>query len=214
MKNSMFSGWKDVFLFTLKQGAGQKYRAITIALALILFAGGFAANVFMALSQQKENNISPIETVYVIDESEIADINWTDSKQLDREQFPNVKFEQTKSEIAELGKQLMDNEAASVIAKVTKGKEKDIVNVFVPYGSDVTKDDGENLAKVMDSIVYEGIIKASSIDADNLYAFPDNAHIFIVLSLEPDTNFPSFKRIILKKMKVVFLFLFVITCLV
>lgn len=168
MKNSMFSGWKDVFLFTLKQGAGQKYRAITIALALILFAGGFAANVFMALSQQKENNISPIETVYVIDESEIADINWTDSKQIDREQFPNVKFEQTKSEIAELGKQLMDNEAASVIAKVTKGKEKYIVNVFVPYGSDVTKDDGENLAKVMDSIVYEGIIKASSIDADKV----------------------------------------------
>lgn len=168
MKNSMFSGWKDVFLFTLKQGAGQKYRAVTIALALILFAGGFAANVFMALSQQKENNISPIETVYVIDESEIADINWVDSKQLDREQFPNVKFEQTKSEIAELGKQLMDNETTSVIAKVEKGKEKYIVNVFVPYGSDVTKDDGENLAKVMDSIVYEGIIKASSIDADKV----------------------------------------------
>lgn len=168
MKNSMFSGWKDVFLFTLKQGAGQKYRAVTIALALILFAGGFAANVFMALSQQKENNISPIETVYVIDESEIADINWTDSKQLDREQFPNVKFEQTKFEIAELGKQLMDNETTGVIAKVEKGKEKYVVNVFIPYGSDVTKDDGENLAKAMDSIFYEGIIKASSIDADKV----------------------------------------------
>lgn len=168
MKNSMFSGWKDVFLFTLKQGAGQKYRAVTIALALVLFAGGFAANVFMALSQQKENNISPIETVYVIDESEIADINWTDSKQLDREQFPNVVFEQTSESITELGKQLMDNETTGVIAKVEKGKEKYVVNVFIPYGSDVTKDDGENLAKTMDSIVYEGIIKASSIDADKV----------------------------------------------
>ena len=123
MRNKMFSGWKEVFLFTIKQAIEQKYRVITIVLALILFAGGFAVNIFMALEQRKEDNISPIEKIYVIDESKISDINWKDSKQLNKEQFPKAQFETTDLTIEELGISLKDNEVNSVITKVIKTKD-------------------------------------------------------------------------------------------
>lgn len=168
MKNNMFSGWKDVFLFTLRQALGQKYKIITVIIALVLFAGGFGANVLMASGQKKDDNISPIEKVYVIDESGIADINWNTSKQIDKEQFPKVHFESATSGIEEMGISLKDNETTSVIAKITKGKYKYEINVFIPFGSDVTDDDGENLAKAIKNIVHEGLIGASGIDNEKI----------------------------------------------
>ena len=168
MRNRMFSGWKEVFLFTIKQAIEQKYRVITIVLALILFAGGFAVNIFMALEQRKEDNISPIEKIYVIDESKISDINWKDSKQLNKEQFPKAQFETTDLTIEELGISLKDNEVNSVITKVIKTKDGYEIRVYIPYGSEITTDDGKNLAKEIESIVHEGIIGESSIEADKI----------------------------------------------
>lgn len=168
MNKTMFSGWKDVFFFTFKQGFGKRYKIVSLILALILLAVGLAINIVSAIGQKKDDNISPIEKVYVIDESGIGDINWHDSKQLDREQFPNVTFEQTSSDIEELGLKLKDNEATSVITKITKEKNSYRVSIYIPYGSEVTTDDGENLAKAEKAIVQEGLIRASDIDKDKI----------------------------------------------
>ena len=123
MKNKMFSGWKDVFLFTLKQGFTQRYKLITLVLAFILFAAGFGFHIIAALGQSKEENISSIETVYVIDESGIRGLDWEASKQLDREKFPTVTFQTTEASVEDLGRSLNDNEATSVIAELTKEKD-------------------------------------------------------------------------------------------
>lgn len=166
MNNSFFSGWKDVLLFTIKQSVGQKYKMTTFVLALILFAGGFAINIFQATSQQKEDNISPIQKVYVIDESNIEGIDWEDSKQLDRKMFPQVHFEQTLLPLSELGHNLQDSETTSVITKISKNKSNYEIKVYIPYGSQVTNNDGENLANAIRSIVHEGLMTSSGIDAD------------------------------------------------
>lgn len=169
MKNKMFSGWREVFLFTLKQGFGQKYGVITLVLAIILFAGGLGINMFLASNQQKDDKISPIEKVYVIDESEISCINWTSSKRFDKKQFPKVVFEQTTSNLREMGMQLNDNdEVTSVISKITKKKDGYEINVYLPYGSEVTKSDGENLAKMIKGILQESLIITSQIDTDKV----------------------------------------------
>jgi len=168
MNNKLFTGWKDVLIFTLKQQFSQKYKMITIILAMILFACGFAVNIFSAMGQKKDDNISPVEKVYVIDESEIGDINWSDSKQLDEKQFPKVTFELTDSDVQSLGIKIKDNETGSVIVKLTKAKDYYTISVYIPSGSIVTKDDGENLAKAIKSIVNEGLINASAIDADKV----------------------------------------------
>lgn len=168
MKNKMFSGWKDVFLFTLKQGFGQKYKMITLVFAVILLVGGVGINMFFATNQQKNDNISPVEKVYVMDESEIPEIPWTDSKQLDKKQFPKVKFEHTKLGLKELGMQLKDDEATSVITRITKEKDSFEINVYIPYESEVSTADGENLAKLIKNIVQEGLIATSGIEVDKI----------------------------------------------
>ena len=168
MKNNMFSGWKEVFLFTFKQGCTNKYKIFTVALALILFVSGLGLNVFIASSQMKEDDISPIEKVYVIDESNLGNINWTDSKQLDKDKFPKVTFEVTDLTIKELGQQLKVSQALDVIARVSKNTDEYKVFVYLPEGSEVEKKEAEKLGKVMAEIVHEGLITESKIDSDKL----------------------------------------------
>ena len=44
MNKGMFSGWRDVFLFTLRQATGKKFRSVTIGLALVMLAAGVAVS--------------------------------------------------------------------------------------------------------------------------------------------------------------------------
>ena len=168
MKNKMFSGWKDVLLFTFKQGLNKKYKIVTLILVVILFGGCFGFNLFAAMRQQKHENVSPVEKVYLFDDSGVKDIKWNESKQLDKGQFPNVVFEETSLDLKELGIRLMENEPTSVIASVAKEKDAFKIQVYLPKGSEVTKDDGENLAKAIKSILYEGIINETQIDKDKI----------------------------------------------
>ncbi len=166
MKNRMFSGWKDVLLFTFSQEFNKKYGIVTLILAIVLFAGGFAFNVLNAKNQLDNDTTSPVEKVYLIDNSGIDNINWNDSKQLDREKFPKVTFEVTDLEVSELGLKLMNNEPESVIASVSKEKKTYKIQVYLPYESEITKDEGENLAKGIKTVLYEGMIDKSEIDSD------------------------------------------------
>lgn len=166
MNKKMFSGWKDVFLFTFKQGVGKKYQIATVIVMLLMFGISFGTNLLMAISQQKDTNISPIEKVYVINDSDLVKIDWTDSKSLDTEQFPNVSFEMTSLSEKELGESLANTEKTSVITKVTKANDKYEITIFIPSGSDVTKDDGDNFAQAVKAIVREGVIHTADINAD------------------------------------------------
>ena len=136
----------------MKQGMGGRYITITLILALALFAGGFGANIIMAMSQKKNDNISPIEKVYVLDESGIGAIDWADT-QLDKKQFPDVTFEESSAGIKELGLQMKDEEVKNVIVKLTKEKEQYTINLYIPNGSDIEKDDCDNLATAIKSVI-------------------------------------------------------------
>lgn len=168
MKNNMFSGWKEVFLFTFKQGCTNKYKAFTFVLSLILLISGIGLNIIIASSQMTEDDVSPIEKVYVIDESNLESINWTDSKQLDRGKFPKVTFEVTDVTVEELGRQLKASQTLNVIAKITKSTDEFKLYVYLPDGSEVEKKEAEKLGKVMAKIVQDGLISESKIDGDKL----------------------------------------------
>lgn len=168
MKNKMFSGWRDVLLFTVKQGLNRKYRIVTLILAAILFIGGFGFNFIFAKRQQSNVNISPVRKVYLIDKSGIDDIDWNASKQLDESQFPEVVFEKTDLGVTELAIKIMNNEPTSVIASVSKEEKSYVIMINIPSGSEVSEDDGENLAKAVKAILYEGIIKQSGIDSEKV----------------------------------------------
>lgn len=168
MKNKMFSGWKDVFLFTLKQGTSQRYKLFTIVLAAILLIGGLGINIYLATNQKNDDNVSPIEKVYVIDESEIAGIDWNGSVQLEQNQFPKVIFEQTTLSVKELGTELNDSQATSVILEIKKGTESFDITVFIPTGSEVTTADGENLANAIKNVVHEALLRTSEVEEDKI----------------------------------------------
>ena len=43
MNKGMFSGWRDVFSFSLKQATGKKFRNATLGTALVMLVAGLAA---------------------------------------------------------------------------------------------------------------------------------------------------------------------------
>lgn len=164
----MFSGWNTVLLFTIKQGLNQKYAIITIVLVAILFAGSFGFNLLAAGKQVEKSNISQVKKVYLIDHSGLDAVNWNASKQLNREKFPKVVIEPTGADINALGKGLAKKEPTSVIARVSQAKDTFQIEVYLPYESRITKGDGENLAKMLKAILYEGMIRKSEIDSDKI----------------------------------------------
>ena len=95
MEKKAFTGWKHIFDFTWKQAMEAKgFKGITIVLALILLIGGMSISVLMAYFQkQSAEKVSPIETVYVLDESELAVLMVDGFGEMQGERYPHLKFE-------------------------------------------------------------------------------------------------------------------------
>lgn len=94
MNKGLFSGWKDVFSFTFKQGvSGKGFKAVTLGLAVGLLVVGMAISIIMAFVQKKEaTEVSPIEKVYVIDESGLELLYLDGFAESFGEEYPNLSF--------------------------------------------------------------------------------------------------------------------------
>ena len=94
MNKSLFSGWNHVFSFTFKQGvSGKSFKAVTIGLALALFLIGGAISVIMAVMQQKDaTEVSPIQKVYVVDESGLDVLYLDGFMESFGEEYPKLSF--------------------------------------------------------------------------------------------------------------------------
>lgn len=168
MRNKMFSGWKDVFLFTLKQGAGRKYITITLSITLLLFAAGFSVNLFSAIDQKNDDTVSDIEKVYIIDESDIEGTDWSDTKNIDKEQYPNLELVVSDSDVSDLAVSIKDKEPKSVIVKVMNIDDHYRIDVYIPYESKIETEDASNLGKLLKDIVHDGLINESGVSSDKI----------------------------------------------
>lgn len=176
MKNKMFSGWSEVYRFTLQQTVTKKYRLLTVIFALVIVIAGFACNLISARNQQKSADISQIEKVYVIDESGISGTVWTECEIPENSKFPKVSFEETEEELRNLSLQIRKHEKKSVIAQITKGKEAYEVSVYLPSGSEITKDDANNFVKALKEMVHERILKESGVTGEKIAYVTGSLH--------------------------------------
>lgn len=168
MKNNVFAGWNTVFSFTLKQGFTKGYKLGTLIFALILLMAGIGANLFLADRQKKEEKISPVEKVYVYDESGIQELKLSGERLLDEEQFPKVVFEPAALDFKELGVKLASEEGNDVIAQITAESHGYQVMVYVPDESRVKKEDAKNLAKAIRTVVRQSLIATSGIEKEKV----------------------------------------------
>lgn len=169
MKRGLFSGWKDVFSFTLKQTAGNRFGTVTAVLAVLVLLGGMSVSVIMAIVQKKDaEEISPIETVHVLDESGLDVLYLEGFAELHKTDFPNVDFAAAQGNLQELAVQLGEEAPRDVILQITHSEEGYLLTVILPYGTEIKKGQGEKLNDAMLVVMEQSKLLSSGIPIEKL----------------------------------------------
>ena len=144
MNKNVFKGLGQVFKFTLKQNVLSKaYIAVTVVFGIILAGILIGVNVYMATDNEK----NPIETIYLLDESKLSGIVPEEI-----EEFLSTTYEDELKDIEikvadkELVKVLEEADKSSIGMGVKNDDGKISVEVIIPEESDVSKNDGEDIA--------------------------------------------------------------------
>lgn len=171
MNKSLFHGWRDIFSFTFKQGVSTgKFKSVTLGVAVALLAVGMAISVIMAIVQQKDKEeISPLETVYVIDDSNLQVLYLDGFAETNGEKYPNVKFQMTENTVEELSQKMTQEtgskEAVLHISETEKGYR---MSLYMPQGSVLSKDDGEEFLDKVTMVLEQSKLYSTDIPMEKL----------------------------------------------
>lgn len=169
MNKGMFSGWRDVFSFTIKQATGKKFRSVTVVLALIMLVAGLAISTIMALVQKEEDGKrSPIKQVQVVDNSGLEVLYLEGFANRYGETFPDVSFVEARQSVEELAVTLGDQEPYSVVLEISRTSEGYLLTVVLPYGSEIGKGDAEDLCEAFASVMEQSKLLSSGIPMEKL----------------------------------------------
>lgn len=169
MNKGMFSGWRDVFSFTLKQATGKKFRNVTVGLALVMLVAGLAISTIMAFVQKREDGKrSPIGQVQVADNSGLEVLYLEGFAARYGETFPDVSFVEAQRSVEELAVTLGEQEPESVILEISRTSEGYLLTVVLPYGSEIGKGDAEDLCEAFASVMEQSKLLSSGIPMEKL----------------------------------------------
>lgn len=176
MNKGMFSGWRQVFSFTLKQGTeGKRFKAVTIGVALLLLLAGLSISVIMASVQKSDaETISPIKVVQVIDES---DLHIMEQPMIIeafvenyKEKYPTLSFNPATGTVQDVWKGLK-NEGGSetdLILHITKVDNGYAMNLYLQDMAGISEGDGEDFLSDLSMIMDQSKLVASGIAMEKL----------------------------------------------
>ena len=182
MNKSLFSGWRDVFSFTFKQGINAKnFKAATIGLALLLLVGGMSISVIMAFLQKKNaTELSPIEMVHVIDESGLQGLYLDGFLESNKEHYPNLSFEVTEKSVQEVSNAIQqenlnkesENSATQgskdVILHVGEEEKGYLLTLYLPEASMITEDEANDFLEDVIMVMEQSKLFSSGIPMEKL----------------------------------------------
>ena len=169
MNKGMFSGWREVFSFTLRQATGKKFRQLSIGLAVLMLVIGLAIPTIMAYVQQKEDGKqSPIEQVYVVDESGLEILYLEGFVRQYGEAFPKVTFAETEQSVEQLAVEKGEQEPHAVILEISRTGEGYLLRAVLPYGSEITEGDAEDLCEAFADTMEQSKLLSSGIPVEQL----------------------------------------------
>lgn len=178
MNKNLLYGWKDVFSFTFKQGVtGNKFKMTTIGIGTALFLAGMAICVLMAWLQKKDaTEVSPIEVVHIVDESGLDFLYTEGFLEENKEKYPSLSFVTEDATVEALSKNLVkktDGEESAtgrndVILHIGRTENGYRMTLYLPQGSDLGKDDGEDFLDQVTMIMEQSKLFSSGIPMEKL----------------------------------------------
>ena len=123
----------------------------------------------MAFVQKKEDGkLSPIGQVYVADNSELDVLYLEGFGERYGETFPDISFVETQQPVEELAVTLGEQEPESVILEIGRSAEGYLLTVVLPYGSEIDKEDAEELCEAFASVMEQSKLLSSGIPMEKL----------------------------------------------
>lgn len=178
MNKGMFTGWQDVFSFTFRQNVTEKFKKVTIILALILLLGGMSISVIMAFVQKKSaTKVSPIETVYVINDSELGTLNLELSGDNVAKAFPKVTFDYSADTVEEVQGKLQGEDNANAILHIQHEKESYQLELFINNDGAVSEKQGEDLLDALKQSMEISKLLSSEIPMEKLALVVSGVHV-------------------------------------
>lgn len=174
MNSKMFRGWKDVFRFTFTQGvSGKNFKLATIGLTILLFVVGMGISIIMAFSQKKDaTELSPIEAVHIIDESEIQILYLDGFMEVYKEKYPTLSFIQEEGTVQELNEKISkeaDEEGSKdVILQIGKAEKGYRMTLYLPQNSVLKESEAEDLLEDITLIMEQSKLISSGIPMEKL----------------------------------------------
>ena len=168
MNKGMFSGWKDVFSFTFKQGLNAKnFKAVTIAVALLALLGGMAISVIMAFVQKKDaTEVSPIEVVHVMDESGL-EVLYTDGFLANyQNDYPTISFQMAEGTVQEVNDSVQGEN--DVILHLGEEGEGFLMTLYLPESSLITEKEGQDFLDDVMIVMEQSKLFSSGIEMEKL----------------------------------------------
>ena len=153
--NNNFRGWNAVFGFTFRQATkGISFKLVTILISILIIGGFVALNVIIAKPDDKKIQISPIKTVFVLDDSGLqpTDMNAYFSPDVSEGQFKYITFTNV-TDIDRLG--VIEKAAAdsteSIAVIITATAEGYELEAAIPSDSSITKEQAQDVLTIMQS---------------------------------------------------------------
>lgn len=167
-----FKGWQSVFRFTFRQATkGTGFKVVTAFVTIAIISIFFLINIMVAKPEkEKQVQISPIESVYVLDNSNLQPTKFDEIlPAIAGEQFNNTNFititAGSRSEVMDAAAS-NSNRAISVIITATESGYE--LEAIIPSNSGITKNQAEDLLTSMTSAFESNKLLHAGLSADQL----------------------------------------------
>lgn len=181
MKKGLFTGWQHIFSFTLKQGTGKKFQKTTAIVTIILLLAAMSISIIMAAVQKKsDQKVSPIQKVYVVDESELNMLFFDNIIEESAEAFPDVKFDYSASSVEDAAKKVQEGEGRDVILHLIHEDQTYKMELTITQDSEVTQGQGEDLLNALNYAMEVSKIYSSGISFEKLAVVMSNVNVVTI----------------------------------
>ncbi len=172
--NENFRGWTSVYSFTFRQSTkGVGFKLVTVLITLIIIGAIIGVTILNAKPEEKEPvEISPITTVYVLDNSGLAPTGYKElNPELATEQFSKIKYinvtDQTRDAVIDTAEKAGDTAIAVIITTTDTGFAMEAV---IPSGSMISQGQANALLTQMSTAFDASKLLQSGLTAEQLAA--------------------------------------------
>ncbi|MBE5927151.1 MAG: ABC transporter permease [Lachnospiraceae bacterium] len=174
-RKNMFTGWKAVFDFTVKQNTSSKnFKLVTILIAVFAFVLLSAINIIYGLVTSDDEAKMELKNAIICDETGLINDDLALFKEMYADDIKDIEIELSKEKAEDVADKYIEEENEAIVLKVHKDsiEEEDVfkIDILVPKASMVDADSANAFADLFVGYFENMKLMNSGIEGEKLVA--------------------------------------------